>query len=130
MIKMYLMYKTLNYRRHNRYLFETGKYIPLITDGDKWENICSFARQGTDAMAITVAPRFLSRIIPRHTDLPLGKTAWGNTFIAVPFESEGAEYRNIFTDEIVPVRNHEQSKVLYIGEILVNYPVALLDKVR
>jgi len=130
MIKMYLMYKTINYRMHNRRLFEAGKYIPLITDGDKWENICSFAREGNGAMAITVAPRFLSRIIPRHTDLPLGKTAWGNTFIAVPFEKEGAGYRNIFTDEIVPVRNYGQSRVLYIGEILVNYPVALLDKVR
>jgi len=130
MIKMYLMYKALNYRMHNRRLFEAGKYIPLITDGERWENICSFARQGTEAMAITVVPRFLSRIIPRHTDLPFGKTLWGDTFVAVPFEREGAEYRNIFTDEIVPVRNHEQSKALYVGDLFVNYPVALLDKVR
>ncbi|MDD5009773.1 MAG: hypothetical protein PHC68_15390, partial [Syntrophorhabdaceae bacterium] len=130
MIKIYLIYKALHYRRKNRYLFETGKYIPLITDGEKWENICSFARKKADTIAITVAPRFLSRIIPRHTDLPLGRAVWGNTFIAVPFEREKAEYRNIFTDEIVQVHNHEQSKVLYIGEILANYPVALLDKVR
>jgi (1->4)-alpha-D-glucan 1-alpha-D-glucosylmutase len=130
MIKMYLIYKALHYRRQNRYLFETGRYIPLITDGGRWENICSFARKKADAIAITVAPRFFSRIIPRHTDLPLGRAVWGDTFVAVPFEKEGAEYRNIFTDEIVQVRNHEQSNVLYIGETLANYPVALLDKVR
>lgn len=57
-IKLYLIYKALNYRKANREIFERGDYSPLEAMGEKAMNVCSFVRQFGNSMALVVAPRF------------------------------------------------------------------------
>lgn len=40
----------------------------------------------------------------------------------------GERYRNIFTGEIVPVSKYNEVNVLYLSEVFLNFPVALLER--
>ena len=128
-IKLYLIYKTLNYRKNNRKVFEGGEYLPLEIKGDKANNVCSFSRKSGDSIVLVVAPRFFTRLIQQPESLPLGKDVWQDSFVVLPIEEAGMKYRNIFTGETVAIVKHTESTVLYVAEILAHFPVALLERI-
>ena len=128
-VKLYLITKALECRGKKRELFETGRYLPLETMGEKAENLCVFERSLDDETIIVVAPRFFTRLINEPEGLPHGAEAWRDTRIAFPFEAPGGRYRNIFTDETVFSVTHEGSTVLFAADLFTSFPVALLEKV-
>ena len=71
-IKLYLIYKALNYRRENPLLFMESHYIPLAGDGDKTEHLCAFVRQSEDQVVLIIIPRFLTSLIKEIDEAPLG----------------------------------------------------------
>ncbi len=129
MIKLFLIYKALNYRKAHKELFEIGEYIPLESMGEKANNLCVFARKIGNTRAIVVVPRFLTKLITGSNGLPLGKETWKDTVIIIPFADVGARYRNIFTEEIVSIVSHKGAIVLFLSELFSHFPVALLEKV-
>lgn len=129
MVKLYLIYKALNFRKAHRELFETGEYIPLESMGEKANNICAFVRRIGNTGAIVVVPRFLTKLISGPDGLPLGKEIWKDSFIVIPFADVGAKYRNIFTGEIVTTVDHKGATSLYLSEVLRNFSVALMEKI-
>ena len=128
-IKLYLIYKALNYRKNNRTTFEKGEYSPLEVKGDKANNICSFSRKLGNSMALVVVPRFFTRLIQQPESLPLGKDVWQDSFVVLPIEETGMKYRNIFTGEIITPVRHNETTALYLAEIFTNFPVALLERI-
>lgn len=128
-IKLYLIYKSLNYRMKNRELFEKGEYIPLTTTGEKEHNVCTFARRVESRNSIIAAPRFFTKLIPQIDTLPFGYEVWKDTSIVIPFSGTGVKYRNIFTDEIVTTGEKDGVGLLLLSEIMKNFPVALLEKI-
>jgi (1->4)-alpha-D-glucan 1-alpha-D-glucosylmutase len=127
MVKLYIIYKSLNYRKANRQLFERGEYLPLEVYGERAGNVCAFARRSADKRIIVAVPRFLARLIPQSGGIPPGKEVWKDSFIVVPFAEAGAKYRNIFTDEILTAKNHTDATALQLSEIFAHSPVALLE---
>lgn len=127
-IKLYVIYKALNYRKEQRELFERGEYIPLTVTGGKSYNICAFARRFESKNIITIAPRFFTKLIPQVEMLPLGNEVWKDTCIVIPFAETGTKYRNIFTGEIVAAKE-QQGTVLPLSEVFTNFPVALMEGV-
>lgn len=125
-VKLYLIYKALNYRKQNREIFEKGEYIPLTVTGDKNYNICAFARRNGSKNIIIIAPRFFTKLIPQPDILPLDETVWKDTAVVMPFAGTGVKYRNIFTDETVTTREHEGA-ILPLSEVFTNFPVALME---
>ncbi|GIK12442.1 MAG: malto-oligosyltrehalose synthase [Candidatus Brocadia sp. AMX2] len=128
-IKLYLIYKALNYRKANREIFERGDYSPLEAMGEKAMNVCSFVRQFGNSMALVVAPRFFTRLIQQPERLPFGKEVWKDSVIIVPHEETEKKYRNIFTGEIVATVSYKDATILYLSEIFAHFPVALLEKI-
>jgi (1->4)-alpha-D-glucan 1-alpha-D-glucosylmutase len=126
MIKLYLTYKTLNYRSENREIFEMGEYIPINVAGKKADNVCPFIRKLGDRLVIAAAPRFYTKLIDNPENLPCGKRVWDDSFIIVP----PGRYRNIFTGESVTAKSHEDSSILYLSDVFVNFPVALLEGIE
>jgi hypothetical protein len=55
---------------------------------------------------------------------------WKDTFLFLPFEAEGARYRNIFSDETVGTKSLDGNGVLYLSYVFVNFPVALMEKIK
>lgn len=127
-IKLHLTCKALGFRRDNRELFESGRYLPLLVEGACRENVCAFERSGSGSSIIVVVPRFYSRLIGDSSDLPLGPEVWRDTRIIQPADSAASCYRDVFTGVIVNPDQQKGSLGLVLHEILSDYPLALLER--
>ena len=128
-IKLYVTFRSLNYRKESRQLFMEGAYLPLQGDGDLQNHICAFARHGEQKVVLVLTPRFLTRLIQTPEEMPLGKKIWGNSWIALADEIRVNHFHNILTGETVKAVEENGKRVLRIGEIFANFPVALLEGV-
>ncbi len=128
-IKLYLTCKALNFRRENRALFESGRYLPLTVGGVCTEHVCAFERSLEGSSIIVVAPRFCSRLIAENDGLPLGSDVWRDTRIILPPDSAARSYRNLFTGEVLRFDQEEGPLSLAIQDILSVFPVALLEQI-
>ncbi|MCD5412281.1 MAG: malto-oligosyltrehalose synthase [Thermodesulfovibrionales bacterium] len=130
-IKLYLIYKALNFRRNNTELFEKGEYIPLEAAGERSHNVCAFARSaGRRNTIIVVVPRFLTELIFELNSLSLNRRVWKDFFIIAPPAETEARYLNIFTGEVARTVNHDGAAALEVSEIFANSPVALLERIN
>lgn len=127
-IKLYLTYKALNFRRENLELFEVGRYLPHELEGSFQECVCAFERSKNDSSVLVVVPRFCSRLLPDGGTLPLGGDVWQDTSLRLPFEPVSSCYRNVLTGETLTVVQGESGPLLYLKDILAQFPVALLER--
>ncbi len=127
-IKLHLTYKALNFRRDNRELFETGRYLPLTVDGTCQAHVCAFERSVNDSSVMVVVPRFCSRLIRDSIDLPLGSEVWRDTRVIQPFDIPSSCYRNVFTGEVLNLEQEQGRHTLALQDILSVYPVAMLEQ--
>jgi (1->4)-alpha-D-glucan 1-alpha-D-glucosylmutase len=129
-IKLHLIRKALNFRRENRELFETGRYLPLTVEGGCREHVCAFERSVNNGSVLVVVPRFCSRLIRDSSGLPLGPEVWQDTRIIQRYDTAASRYRNIFTGEILTLHQQEDRLSLALKDILSIFPVALLERLR
>ncbi|MEW6375838.1 MAG: malto-oligosyltrehalose synthase, partial [Thermodesulfobacteriota bacterium] len=127
-IKLYIIFRSLHYRKENRQLFMEGSYIPLVSDGSLEVHICAFARQREEKVVLVVVPRFLTRLINRIGEMPLGKQVWGDSRIILPEGLDGDKFQNIFTGEVLQRVEQDGENVLALSEIFAHFPVAMLEK--
>lgn len=127
-MKLYVTFRSLNYRKENRRLFMEGAYIPLMGHGDLKEHICAFARQAEDKVILVVVPRFLTHLVKSSHELPLGKKVWGSSSIVIPGEIAGDKFINVFTGEMVSVIEGDGERVVNLAEVFANFPIAMLEK--
>lgn len=127
-IKLHLTGKALNFRRENRELFESGRYLPLNVEGACQEHVCAFERSVNESSVLVVVPRFCSRLIQDSSRLPLGREVWQDTRIIQQFDTATSCYRNVFTGEILHLDHQDGRLTLDLQKILSVYPVALLER--
>ena len=126
-IKLYLIFRTLNYRRENRELFDAGEYLPLEAQGARARNLCAFARRGKEKIVIAAAPRFMATLAPEPGQFPLGEAAWLDSFLMLP-EGAAGRYRNIITNEELSSVEHAGKAGIALANLFASAPVALLEK--
>ncbi|MBI2824975.1 MAG: malto-oligosyltrehalose synthase [Planctomycetia bacterium] len=132
-IKLYVLWRALQARRSHPGLFRDGAYKPVEVTGARHEHLCAFARYAADSIYLTVAPRLFTRLCSQET-LPIGP-AWEETALVLrsgDFDAELApgrarRWRNVFTGELVAVREEGAEPRLALAEILATFPVALLE---
>ncbi len=125
-VKMFLTKEALNFRLANRDLFLRGEYIPLASEGEHRESVCSFARKHGDAWAVVAVPRLVTRVATKGTAFPLGDAAWGSsTELVLPAQAP-ASWKNAFTGDILKACGSRRKKRLMFGEIFAKLPFALL----
>lgn len=127
-IKLYVIFRSLNYRKENAQLFWDGNYIPLESEGNLKDHVCAFARKSEGKVVLVVVPRFLTRILKGSNEIPLGQEIWGNSRILIPEEISAKKFINIFTGEMIAETKQDGRRGLTLGEIFANFPVALLEK--
>ncbi len=125
-IKLYLTFKSLNFRKEHHRLFAEGAYLPLLSDGNLKSHVCAFARQGEGQTVLAIVPRLLIPLVSSLDALPIGKV-WEDSRIIIPDEIPGPEFQNIFTGEIVRVAEEEGKRALPLKEVLADFPCALLE---
>lgn len=122
-IKLYTIWKALNFRRERPALFCDGDFLELKTSGPLAEHILAILRRHNHECALFVAPRWLARA--RETRKIEPDSLFKETSIQLPAGAP-ALWENLFTGETL-ASNKRLQKSLVIGEMLKHFPVALLS---
>jgi (1->4)-alpha-D-glucan 1-alpha-D-glucosylmutase len=125
-VKLYVTYRTLNFRRDHADLFSKGDYIPLEVAGEKREHVCAFARGFGQEKIIVAVPRLIVGLTGGDGQLPLGQSVWLNTRLVLPRHPSLQRYDNVFTGESVSAEEQERQIGLPLSELFRSFPVALL----
>ena len=124
-IKLYVVYKALNFRRAQSEIFQSGDYLPLTATTKGREHLCAFARRKGDRWAMVAVPRLITKLAGPE-GLPLGEKTWDGAALLLPREAP-AHWRNVFTGETLAT---EGKKQLALAEVFGAFPVALLVPAR
>ncbi len=127
-IKLYLIYKVLNYRREHPGLFTTGDYVPLDGMGSRREHLCAFLRKNDDAQVVIVAPRLVAGLVGLAGHAPLGAEVWNDTRLVLPADFAGADVSNLLTGERLGVAGDSGKPSLPLADVLRTFPVAFVEK--
>jgi (1->4)-alpha-D-glucan 1-alpha-D-glucosylmutase len=122
-VKLFVIRQALAVRRRRTELFARGEYRPLDAHGDGAERVCAFARTGPGGPTITLVPRLLAA---RGVGEPIGLAYWQDTAISLPAGADGS-LRNVFTGAMVTVDGGGDERRLRVGDVLADFPVALLE---
>lgn len=124
-VKLYLIYKALNFRRQHEQLFRQGSYLPLYASGKFREHICAFARRLNDQWVISAAPHLLARLLPPAGSL-LGAMPWEKGLVQLP-QGAPQSWRNMLTGENVRTCKANARHVgLTLQAVFKIFPVALI----
>jgi (1->4)-alpha-D-glucan 1-alpha-D-glucosylmutase len=115
------MSRTLEFRRDNDEIFRNGTYQPVHAAGDKREHLVSFARHHSNALGVSVVPRFTHTLMKGRTQFPAGDT-WGNTELLIP-PTAVEIFENVLTGEVVKLT---ANGTILARELFRVFPVALL----
>jgi len=130
-VKLYLTHRALDFRNAHEELFRDGSYLPLTATGARANHIVAFARalSGSDESAVIVAvPRLVATLMDGKEKPPFGAAVWGDTALAVPTETVGARFRNLFTGETLTVTEINGTPSLPVSQLFANFPAALLER--
>lgn len=127
-IKMYVIYRVLNYRRDHAPLFAEGEYLPLFAAGELANHVCAFARRRNGEEVIAVAPRLIVGLTQGTEQRPVGEDVWGDTVLQLPDAVAGTEYRNVLTGETMRAIGENGQASLPMATVLAHFPVALLER--
>ncbi|MBU1209449.1 MAG: malto-oligosyltrehalose synthase [Proteobacteria bacterium] len=128
-IKLYLILRTLHFRRAHQELMARGAYLPLEAVGEKKGHLCAFARILANEEILVATPRLIVGLTGGVEQPPLGERVWKDTWLTLPPEWGGKTYRHLFTGERVAVGKRDDRMGLSAAEIFNNFPVALLERI-
>jgi (1->4)-alpha-D-glucan 1-alpha-D-glucosylmutase len=124
-IKLYLIWKTLGFRREFGELFTDGEFIPAEVFGERAANVTAFFRVHGNRSALIIAPKWLAAA---GMDRESGEQTnfWGNTSVALP-EHAAEMWRNILTGDSVIAQRIGERGIVRVADALSNFPVAMLS---
>ncbi len=129
-IKLYVTYRTLNFRRAHAELFSRGTYKALEATGARQDHVCAFARTLEDQASITVTPRLVVGLTDGVEQLPVGESVWKDTRLVLPSDQLAGHYRNLFTGEVYRIAERCGIATLSLAEVCGHFPVALLERIE
>jgi (1->4)-alpha-D-glucan 1-alpha-D-glucosylmutase len=130
-IKLFVIWRMLNFRRQHPGLLTCGRYIPLDATGSRAEHVCGFVRKNAQSAVVVVAPRLIAKLNEAVASPPLGQELWGDTSVSLPNQLQSASFRNLFTGEMVSPSQPGFSETgrWPIGDLLAAFPVAVLERI-
>ncbi len=127
LIKLYVTWRSLNYRREQAALFDTGNYLPLRIAGAKRDHVCAFAWKKGEQTLVVAVPRLVGGLTRVATVEPVGVEAWGDTRIVFPRKFKERSYKNVFTGELLKPADRNGRPELRLADIFVSFPAAVLE---
>ena len=116
--KMYVLYKSLHFRKEHAELFGNGEYIPLEIEGGEQVAV-SFARRWNNQWAIVVVPFGISQKMNVNERVPK-REAWNDLVVKLPSNAP-SQWSELFTGSSLSA-----SGGLKLSEIFSQFPVALI----
>ena len=127
-IKLYLTYRTLNFRRAHPRLFAESSYHPLEAQGEKGEHVCALARFLDKEGIIVTVPRLVVGLTGGKEQPPMEEEIWKDTWLTLPQEWGGRRFRNLFTGEECSAKKKGKDPGIPLSQVFRNFPVALLER--
>ncbi len=124
-LKLYIIYRALNFRKNSPDLFLKGDYLPLKAQGDREKNLLAFARRQGNDWVLTAAARFYTQIASPDQP-PSGGKVWGESVLVLPPEAPG-KWLDILTGQTWEARKSAKTRILPIRSIFKHLPLAFLS---
>ena len=124
--KLFLISKTLNFRREHAAFFQNARYVPLMAQGVGASHLCAFTRQSERETVIVAVPRLCATLLGDKRQSPVGTDVWGQTVLQIPGDIHCPEFRNVLTGETVQTHTNEGGAYLSVSDLFSNFPLALL----
>ena len=123
-VKLYLIWKTLSFRREFGEVFTDGEFIPAEASGERVENVSAFFRVCGDRSALVIAPKCLATS-GMERDSAGRRKFWGNTSVAL-LENAAETWRNVLSSESVIAQKSSERAMVRVADALSQFPVGLL----
>jgi (1->4)-alpha-D-glucan 1-alpha-D-glucosylmutase len=127
-IKLYLIWKALNFRREHLDLFAKGEFLAARVDCSRRENAAAFVRRHRGQWAVAVVPRRLGRF-QDSSSVAQEEHPWADTKICLATAAP-ASWVNVFTGEQIATCEENEERTIPVGQVLRHFPLALLAPVR
>lgn len=124
-IKLYLIYRMLNFRRDNRELFLEGDYLPLQAQGSKGRHVLAFTRRAGSKSLIVAVPRLLAGLLSAPDRMPVGEMLWQETFLPLP-RVTGFRFQNVLTGDEVATEERAGTLGMPLSRLFERTPFAAL----
>ena len=121
-VKMFLLWKVLNYRQAHRELFNCGNYRILRTTGARSNHLCAFARAWRDEYVAVICPRLCWILNHGEITSPCSPESWLDEELDLT-DMPARRLRNVLTGEDLAM---DAAGRIPIAEVLRTFPVALL----
>jgi (1->4)-alpha-D-glucan 1-alpha-D-glucosylmutase len=121
-LKLYLIWKVLDFRRKNPDVFQMGGYLPLMVGGAKADHAVAFARTYENKSVVVIAPRMIASLLGNDLDVaPVGEQVWKDTYIELPSLGRTGQYQNLLSGEKIEMNGRAD-----FARVLGDFPVGLL----
>jgi (1->4)-alpha-D-glucan 1-alpha-D-glucosylmutase len=127
-IKLYLIWRLLNYRREHPGLCTAGTYLPIETAGGRKDHLFAFVRREQDSEILVAVPRLIIPLLGESA-VPVGEEVWQDTRLVPPPGFQPGRYWNLLTGEKVEWSSDAPSTGLSATSIFQTFPVAVLERV-
>ena len=128
-IKLFLVQKAIRFRRENAALFQEGEFLPLVTKGERRQNLVCFMRRRNGNQVLVAVPRWLSQVASSARS----QRDWHDAEVVLPADSS-VRWQSVVTGH--EVMTHEESggqsltgQSLKVANLLEHFPVAFFRSV-
>jgi (1->4)-alpha-D-glucan 1-alpha-D-glucosylmutase len=131
-LKLFVTWRTLQFRRLHADLFTHGEYIPLTVTGTSAKHVCAFARRYSPTaeknpqIVLVAAPRWIAQLMKSASEIvpalpPLGAAMWRDTQIDMKDFSDFSAI-HLYTGQAYSVKDAR----LLAADIFAEFPLAVL----
>jgi len=125
-IKLFLTWRTLSERQRKPELFTAGEYLPARATGSHAEHVFAFARRKGSNLAIAIAPRFFSRLMPSSDPDRYDGSIWADTRLIIPGVAFPTQLIDVLSGRAISVNARTEGGCIALKEALTELPIALL----
>jgi (1->4)-alpha-D-glucan 1-alpha-D-glucosylmutase len=127
-IKLYVIHRALGLRRVDPDLFVAGEYRSLAPAGERADHVVAFARMAARRATVAIAPRLSARLTSFGGPPPVGRQAWGDTWLSLGGRDLAGSYRDVFTGRRLVTGEGGAAPSLPLATVLERFPLALLQR--
>ena len=124
-IKLYLITRTLRFRRDHPGLLSRGEYVPISAVGPQKDHVFAFLRHHEGQRVLVAVPRLLTKLVDEN-GVPLGPAVWHDTILAIPDELKALTWTNLYTGARLQPEDGPNGLGLLAADVFADFPVALL----
>jgi len=128
-IKLFLVQKAVRFRRENAALFQEGEFLPLVTKGERRQNLVCFMRRRNGNQVLVAVPRWLSQVASSARS----QRDWQDAEVVLPADSS-VRWQSVITGHEVMTQEESggqslTGQSLKVANLLEEFPVAFFRSV-